>query len=962
MRDHIDRQVLGVIALELERELRSRIPDEFAELSPEHMSASEAIYQKYDQALRARPDYRLWRLHMQPHYSYRRPWLYDIQVAGAELGDPPQSQLLRTCVESDDPLVQWSTVAIMPQLVDQSNTRPPNISEDDIFDMLARVYGRLRFEFIPLDLCPASCGMAMFYLIMSYQHALHQRGVRISADECRDLVDAVIKALKLTDPSWSPGSKPDLRSLERERRGTGRLAPAHDAHEHIRFAEVLYRLRPAISESISGWNPITETLLVDGYLLSATAWLAARSFRISEIKQQKRKGFFGDDSSKNKRRDAFKQEMRALLMAGLAARDAGEYLASSRMIYWYLKTIPDEFADERWVQSELEDRRGFFRYVGEGGLHKDDRFPERTSASLDERLEGWRMAWDAAREKARMANRIIYPDDGEDVTGLVLHMSHDMRTLPEWQVLLTEVSAEGRRHWGYLLTIEHNIADSGFKTSPEAMAAAFRLALRYGHVRSAGKILARSEFPLTPAHIVEFMHAVRKTTQLDPFGMRLDYLDAWQRLIVSGCKKIIDDDGEDCIPINERLWLHETLVNRTITLYGNLPRVASAVLYRSSAGLIAGPHLRDFYEEEYDFARRTPGVANVETISNYLSEVTGSFGRNPVAISIVRLGDYLSIFAVGKQGDPIAIIERGAPTDEDLAGIMEGATEWFKYPDIDYEDQVYWTHSMQKLASVALKVARHLDEDCDTLFIAGESWLFQLPLQHLFAVNGGEDVLISLTPNLSSLPRSRWRWGDEEEDPVEIYSTEDDPEMRDLVRQVADVNSACRNEIDTSVVTIIGHGSPGDETGLPQVRIGNGRTIRTASDWIDVLKGDFTLIHSCHLGSSVPILLRDMGGVVGLAFSLGCRTFLAPVTEVFTDTAAFLHKQLMTGSGTIGDAYMEALGEVGEVSLYTLYGDPFLSLRASSRLGRKFDRGDLEVGRAVANPVPPRAVVASSSK
>lgn len=117
MRNNIKSEVIGVIVRDIEREIRDLSANSFDEPSFDEFSKIDAVYRAYDSALAVRDDYALWRQCIKPHYANRRPWLHDLQISMQNFGGFSASQLLRRCVESSDPVIQWSTVALMPDLI-----------------------------------------------------------------------------------------------------------------------------------------------------------------------------------------------------------------------------------------------------------------------------------------------------------------------------------------------------------------------------------------------------------------------------------------------------------------------------------------------------------------------------------------------------------------------------------------------------------------------------------------------------------------------------------------------------------------------------------------------------------------------------------------------------------------------------------------------------------------------------
>lgn len=885
-----------------------------------------AAYLEFDTRFQDRPDYRLWRTGLFPYFAFRRR---ELLVGATSLsegwGSWPENA--RACADAEAPLIFWSAIGLAPEIIRRHLEDATSNPDSPVWDFAERLLHRLRDRPAPLAGCPASCGAAAVLFLNRYQNLLYRAGSDLSVSACEDLFAQVRGWFGVVDPSWMPGRRLDMDEVRDEQAGADRLRAVHSASEFALLAKTLGILGPTIALSIHELTPRTEALLGDAYRYGLTAWLTARSRRIDEMLFQAGRGRLESPRSQERLRDAFLDEFAAHLKLGNAARNAGEYLESGKHLYLMYRLIPDQFIDLPEVQKELTGRNGLIRYLQEVGLEVDARFQQdMDQPHIQKFLQ--RQAAERTRlwHEPRQETGEIPPPTGD--VGFSLRVHRDLEIDPLWKILREEIppSPRDRTAFGYLLTIVRGLADAEFEASSDALAAAYQLALRYGFVRSASKLLARGirkqEFELTPTLLQDFVHSVKRCTQLDPFGMRQEVVSEWQSLIREGCACLYERLGSAWMSGRDRLWIHETLINRTHVQHKSLSTSNARRLFEKSVGTYSIDGLREFYDLYYNFSRRAPGIANVETIADRIEELGDSALGAPVAISLMRMGPAVSIVAIGR-GGKVAIMDCLEPgLDTAVAEIVSEADHWFKTQGLEPSRQIGWRSSLRRIAAAILAVADRCDPAARVLLISMETSLAQLPWQHLITSAGATDRLVSIIPSLSAFTLPD-RAPTMVSYPSVILSNEPGPEIAEIV-DVIESTTAGIDLTAAGVCIVAGHGSVPEERELPAVRIGPDRVINSFDQWLEILGSRITLFHCCHSGTPKPLFMEEFGGVAGLAVCLGTNTFIAPVSEVFASTAATLQRNLFASAGDeIGVSYLAAIRQDPACCLYNLYGNPY---------------------------------------
>ncbi|QQN63426.1 hypothetical protein JIR23_28545 [Bradyrhizobium diazoefficiens] len=915
--------------------------------------AIQEKYEDFDRRFRSRPDYKLWRTGVLPHFSVSKPWLHRPRTPFLRDDQHSLAEFGVLCVESDDWVVLWSTIALASSIIRDHYKRGIVFDHSSLWAFADRLYGRLRYELNPLPNCPASCGLAAAFFLLAYQNLYHNSGRSLKQSELDDFFSLLEHWFNVADPDWQPGRKLSLTTVETERAGQHRLRPGHDAYEYSWLANTLGILRPTLSLSITEFSGQAEKLLHKAYQYGLTAWLTARSRRIDQMKHEHQLREFDASRAFRNRRTAFLKELECQWNASNAARDAAEYLEAGKLLYLFYRLVPDEFRDDPLIKKEILRRSGTIRYLKEVGLEPDPRFA--TNDSISEIREvidrAATLRWEAWKGGLGVPPD-LEPSQEDKWTGFILRVRHEQRTLPDWITLLNASDIPGGKQTpaGYLLTIMKGLADCGFPASPESLSAAYRLALRYGYVRSAGKILTRAvqqnDFLLTPKLLMDFVHAVKRCTQLDPFGVRHERISEWRGLIVDACEKLLQENGVGkWLPARDRVWLHELLLNRTHVHHRTLSIENKRRLFQKAVGTYELDDLREFYDLEYDFQRRAPGIANIETISAFCAEHKDTGLGAPVAISALRLGQFVSVLAVGQDGLTAAedvVLENFDLSIEDLRA---DSAHWFMMADIETDEQIQWPNDFRSLCHTFARVAQSCDATAKVIFLACDWFIAQFPWQHLFQTEGF-DHLVAIVPNFSAMSLDQ-RANFESRDLRFVLSTEQEPELREVagvVRQTVG-GSGWRG---ASVCVIVGHGSKAVDGSLPSVRVGASPDDRVASldDWMSVLASRIVILHCCHSGVPNPVVMQELGGLAGLATNLGTATILAPVAEVHPSAAKQLQISLSADEGRheLGLQYLQAIKKQPECSLYNLYGDPYESVN-----GRRIEEAGKYRARSAAS-------------
>lgn len=475
---------IGAVVREIEKKLWNvGAFKELAATDPETLAQIDLIYSEYDTLFQSRSDYLLWRAFVKPHFSHRRPWTHDIQGAQAMISGKSLKSIVFGGVEDGDPIQVWSIAALMPSIFASLRSQEDIVSKSELSQIANRLLGRIKYEIFPIVNSEASCGATLAALLINMAGYDRASVGRITTSGLFAFCEDIERALHLIDPLWTPGERLNLFNLGRQQNGPNRLSPGNNAHQYTELVQSLINFRKIVERNVNEISPATDQILKKAFGFSKSAWIMARARRLSEIENQEkllRRGKLRRHRAAKARRRLYNLELSALLEASGAARDAGEYLESSKLAYLLLRTVPEEYAGAEWMKKVLSKYSGLFRYIGEAGLVKDARFStdhreEEFLAVNRLRWEQRKNEWERRRSAALASVEIITPLAEEDARPFMRRVANDQKANPDWRCLFEEIDASNQSPFGYLLTIEKCLGDAGFDASSQALRSAFRV-------------------------------------------------------------------------------------------------------------------------------------------------------------------------------------------------------------------------------------------------------------------------------------------------------------------------------------------------------------------------------------------------------------------------------------------------------------------------------------------------------
>ena len=180
--------------------------------------AIRGIYQHFDERFDNRPDYKLWRTGLLPHFSASKPWLYKPETPFLRADQHSVAKFGVLCAESDDRTVLWSAIGLAASIIRDHQKRGIVFNHSGpLWTFVDRLYGRLRYELDPLLNCPASCGLAAAFFMLAYQNLYHNSGRSLRQSELDDFFNLLEHWFNVTDPEWQPGRKLSLARVENEK-------------------------------------------------------------------------------------------------------------------------------------------------------------------------------------------------------------------------------------------------------------------------------------------------------------------------------------------------------------------------------------------------------------------------------------------------------------------------------------------------------------------------------------------------------------------------------------------------------------------------------------------------------------------------------------------------------------------------------------------------------------------------
>jgi hypothetical protein len=574
--------------------------------------------------------------------------------------------------------------------------------------------------------------------------------------------------------------------------------------------------------------------------------------------------------------------------------------------------IPDELASDTEIKKGVKQRSIVFRLIREAGLEVDERFQEQKPKWYDS--PGGSRGFDG------VAHRDVPRDINIRLVGFQLRVEYDQQTNPLWApVLAVFPRGEGEAPSSHLLRIVRYLADSNAPADESTLRAVFELCIHYCFIRSAAKLLER----ISPKKldVMDFAHAIKRCMQNIPIGMRVEKVQQWQEILRSAWARL---DSSETITATERLFLHEILMGRFLSIKESMSGEAARMLTEKYHGVVDIADLRAFYDDNPTIHWKGPGTINALHLAEFTEHFADCEFGLPVHITAYALSSEYSFVAVSDDGyahcDQFFLRDLLAEARK----LKKSYKIWFRIPNTGDYQQVPWSEGLINFAQMILKLAQKCDYNFHWIVLTLEPELASLPWQHLFLHLGrkllNREIIISLTPNLGWAPLAYRETAEFTNTiPKLKLSEEDDEDIRDLKTHI-DKHMAAIHDYPVDATIVLGHGKWVEDDNFPEVTVGD--STLNIDDWIEMANSRLVVLHSCHSGRTQSHFLGDYGALPGLILGLGSRILCAPVAEVPPTAAEAFNECLFQPNGQkeIGLRYLAAIKREPAVSLYNLYG------------------------------------------
>jgi hypothetical protein len=946
---------IGSIIREVEEGLRLHLRGKSKTLNAKTDAIVTNVYDEFDSKYQGRIDYKLWRTAGLPLASRKYKQLAGCRTArSAAWGH--WATLAGVAAESEDEVLFWSTIALASDLIKRVRSwgsQHDDKIETEFWSAMSRLQERLRSEVKPLSWCPVSCEMAAALFLMQYQFRFlptererrwreFQSQHQISNEAIEKWLGEVDARFRAIDRDWRPSRRLNTTSLEKERKERGVLRGGNALEELASLTESLREIFPFISENEAVLDAKSMELRNRGCEYAYTAWRTARSWRLARTERQEKtrkensyRAAREEKSYKEDQTDAFGFERDCILNLANALRDAERYLESAFVNFVFLRLVPDEFKDAPNVRGTLRNRGPVFLQLREAGFEVDSRFSEVERAAEEQDLKG---------EQGKAPK-----NEG----GYFRVLQRDQANMDAWATILNELPQKKEseeRLKAYLRRVMRFLAGTD-KASETTLEAGYRLALRYGYIRTAAKILMRAvehdAFVLKKADVIKLAERIVECTCFDPFALDYQTFGEWQRLIRRACFKLYENRSRGgWLTDLQRLWIHEVLLSRTHSHYRRLTPESASRLFGKAVGIFKFEHgLREFYDREHNFLQRPRAIAKPERLATQLAEYCRGTEESrlggAVYVSLLCMRDIISIIGIGGRGRIETNEIEVGELHEDLQYMAGDSRFWFKREKA-FDRQIEWSENLERIGCAIVQIARKCNRYARVIMLAVEPHLAALPWQHLLSVclarlsltssadEARTQYLVSIIPNASAVVLGGNRKKGLESGIKKIISNSGGHGISE-VKTVIDRTTSTGEESEFGVLIVLGHGERREELVLPVADLGDGQQIDSIEKWIEIIRSRHVILHCCHSGRADPLFMHELGGLPGLALNLGSTAMLAPVTEVGERTAIALQESLFENASlSIGESYLKAISNNRSVCLYNYFGDPYDQLRQHS--------------------------------
>ena len=864
LRNHSRTPTIGEISLAIRDDVRSSARPSNGRRRAEILTVANSYFGE-------RADYLLWR-------CARR--FESLKLAPNRVYDQVDAGL-----ESWDDAIVWSILSLLPTLATRSGGR----DRSAWLQLLEKGERRMLRSLRPLRGGEVDCAAISALMLGAVEQLRHELyGMNDSVASTRaalEQLDRFERCLQEVDALWRPGRRLMMTAFKsRSRQSEVVVIPLPPMELGRQMVQAITSVHDAARATVTTLSSEGEQVLERAFKLSMTAWQTARNDRFGiERLGGGAGGFAGEDLTA--------VELAALFNASQAAMDAGRVLSSAALAHLLLRLIPDALLKTSPF-SEYGDRLG--RSIRKAGLEVDDRF-------------------ERSREQNKIIGRRIM--DGPKVSSWPGTRAWRARVLRDQQAGLwgriLELYGPGAGHLRKVL----DDAETGALVDPEIIRTAFQLCLRYGWVDDACVLLAVGRFSPSRVDLLDFAHNVKRALQVMPFGVNVNVLREWHRLLRIRWSMAVTGAAVD-----EALVVHEVLLGRAASaIVASGRRGAAREFANRYYGQLSALEVRELVDKVPGARQHGPATATIETVNQFLESFKAKSFREPVCVSVVNLGDVWSILVVADGGrwenERVNVDPAGVSSLLDYAETLKASSRsWSIRAGLNGSLVIPWGMNLMQLGKAIVRCVERVNSSAAWIVLAIEPSIAGLPWQNLMSSLGRGDLLISIVPSITwaSLGRAT---NAAIVPPTALLS--DDANLMGLRQQILTSKRAWARD-NLSIACVLGHGIWGN--GFASVRVGR-RTLEL-SDWLDIATHRVIVAHTCFGGETSDSFSGDLGGLPGPCLSIGCRLFCAPVTDVPIETAAVLSRHLFDSPGPpeCGERYLSAIAEDPRVSLYNLYG------------------------------------------
>jgi hypothetical protein len=838
------------------------------------------LWELLDEKFGSRNDYRLWRLIAKPLYpsKYSAQWACVFDTA-------------LNALESTETVVVWGALAVLSGFLTSKRLRGVFPDESSRVEIAKRCEQRIYAGLAPVQGGEVGCALIKALAWGAVQQAQYEHGRASTLDDSGEFLDRIERSLGEADQDWKPGGTLRVgQALEREQ-ASGRVVAPYDAIElEMRVAEALFKARAVARSTVRAFDERADQLLQRAALLAFSSWRLTRSLRNGEERFQRKNPTY---VPKYKIQSLQRNEMAALKRLGEALRDAGYHLDAA-LAAWLLLTL---LSDELLHDPEF---RNVGTQLASGVRNAGLSIPARFARSREE-------------NRARAKHRRAKTPDGDQVSQrldpLRLRLAEEKKTDARWREIQRLEAGAFSDVFGALARVVDMRKE--LRGDVAALRAAFGLARRYGRLREAAQVAGYLQ--LSENELLDLAHSIKRALQLTLFAADHDTHAEWRDTLRGSWTQL---PNRWALSGDEILVLHEVLLGRYPSILRNAGPSVSRMIALKLYNQLDDEVIREFLDVGPSAFRRGPATVTIHRLRSSLQTIAlGSLGR-PVCVSVARLNDdSVSVIAVGSAAERVEEISlpgiRTAPAD-----VRTTYSQWrLRSRSLN----IPWHSSLRKLSSTIVQLVERMDPACRWLVLALEPDLASLPWTYMVSSSGARNLVVSLVPSLSWLAKA-----------IEhTYDTESVTETLALKISCETDLSAVAERIKRDAGTlrrltgscgiVLGHGQKTD-SGIPAVTMGSG--VISLEEWLNLAAHRVLVVHSCHSGRVSQSLPSDLGGLPGVALSIGCRVFIAPVTEVSPGAAIALHDELAREEGPveIGLRYLAATQRHSHTSLYNIYG------------------------------------------